>query len=459
MIGLHEAAAAIGARAEGAEVLLTGVSTDSRTLAPGDLFVAIRGPRHDGHAFIGAAAARGAVATMVDERYRAALGPGARAPLPLLVVDDTRHALGRFAARWRERFAPQVVAVAGSNGKTTTKEMLAAILRAHAGARAVLATAGNLNTDLGVALTLLRLRDAHRYCAVEIGMNHPGEVAPLARMVRPQIAVVTNAQREHMEFMKSVEACAAENAAVYEALPADGVAVVNADDSHADLFLRAAGGRQTVRFGLEAGAEVSGRCIPAGLDTELALRTPAGEATVRLAIAGVHSARNALAAAACAFAAGVPLEAIVRGLAAFRPVAGRLAAERLACGAIVVDDSYNANPDSVRAAIDVLAALPAPTVLVLGDMGEVGEFASEFHREVGEYARRRGISRLAAIGPAARAAVEAFGAGAAHFDDIEALARAAEGAASVLVKGSRFMRMERVVALLRGAWAPCAEAH
>jgi UDP-N-acetylmuramoyl-tripeptide--D-alanyl-D-alanine ligase len=455
MMSLAEAARAIGARAEG-EVRFSGVCTDSRTVRAGELFVAIRGERHDGHAFVAAAAARGAAAAMVDERSRAG---GGAAPLPLLVVEDTRRALGRLGAHWRRRFAPTLVAIAGSNGKTTTKEMLAAILRAHAGEAGVLATEGNLNTDIGVPLTLLRLRREHRYCAIEIGMNHPGEVAPLAAMAAPAIAVVTNAQREHMEFMKSVAACARENAAVFEALAPDGVAVINADDAHAEIFLRAAGRRRTVRFGLEAPAEISGGYALRPLSSEIVLRTPAGEASATLAIPGLHNVKNALAAAACGFAAGIGPQAIARGLAAFRPSPGRLVTRRLASGAILVDDTYNANPDSVRAAIDVLAALPAPTLLVLGDMGEVGEFAPEFHREVGEYARRRGIGRLVAIGSASRAAVEAFGAGAAHCDDIEALARAAEGAASVLVKGSRFMRMERVVALLAGEPPARAGGH
>ncbi|MCX7961957.1 MAG: UDP-N-acetylmuramoyl-tripeptide--D-alanyl-D-alanine ligase [Burkholderiales bacterium] len=447
MMDLAEAARAIGARAEGA-ARFAGVSTDSRTVRAGELFVAIRGERHDGHAFVAAAAARGAAAAMVDER---ALARGAGpAPLPRLVVEDTRAALGRLAAHWRRRFSPTLVAIAGSNGKTTTKEMLAAILRAHAGEAAVLATAGNLNTDIGVALTLLRLRPEHRYGAIEIGMNHPGEVAPLAAIVAPAIALVTNAQREHMEFMKSVEACARENAAVYAALAADGIAVVNADDAHAAVFFAAAAGRRIVRFGLAAPAEVRAEFSLGALASEIALRTPAGEARATLAIPGLHNVRNALAAAACAFAAGVAPAAIAAGLAAFRPAPGRLAIRRLASGAILVDDSYNANPDSVRAAIDVLAALPSPQLLVLGDMGETGEFAPAFHREVGAYAKRRGIARLAALGTASRAAVEAFGAGGAHFEDLEALARSAEGAAAVLVKGSRFMRMERVVALLAG---------
>ncbi len=331
--------------------------------------------------------------------------------------------------------------------------MLASILRAHAGEDAVLATFGNLNTDIGVPLTVLRLGAAHRYCAVELGMNHPGEIARLAAIAQPTIAVVTNAQREHMEFMRSVEASAAENAEAIRALPADGVAVVNADDACREVFRGAAGARRVVDFGLERKAGVSGGYSLKPLSSEIVVRTPAGEARATLAIAGLHNVRNALAAAACAHAAGVPPEAIGRGLAAFRPYAGRLQAKRTRAGATLLDDSYNANPDSVRAAIDVLAGCPAPTVLALGDMGEVGAHGPEYHREVGAYARSGGIGALYALGEASRAAVEAFGAGARHFASPAALAAALPEKGTILVKGSRFMRMERVVAALTGAAA------
>ncbi|MGE3161534.1 MAG: UDP-N-acetylmuramoyl-tripeptide--D-alanyl-D-alanine ligase [Burkholderiales bacterium] len=444
MMSLAEAAGAMQGRLRGADVRFTAVSTDSRTIGAGELFVAIRGDRFDGHGFLDAAKARGASAAVVDEAFDAG------APLPVVAVDDTRKGLGRLGRHWRARFAPVLVAIAGANGKTTTKEMLAAILRAHAGEGAVLATTGNLNTDIGVPLTVLRLREAHRYGAVELGMNHPGEIAWLADIAQPTIAVVTNAQREHMEFMKSVGASAQENASVYRALPATGIAVVNADDPCRPIFARAAGARRVVSFGLERGATVSGGYALKALESEIVLRAPDGEARARLAIPGLHNVQNALAAAACAHAAGVPLDAIARGLEAFRPYSGRLQVKRAKGGATLIDDSYNANPDSVRAAIDVLVACPAPTVLVLGDMGEVGEQGPAFHREVGEYARRRGVSALYALGAASREAADAFGAGAKHFDSPEALAAALPGAATVLVKGSRFMRMERVVAALAG---------
>jgi UDP-N-acetylmuramoyl-tripeptide--D-alanyl-D-alanine ligase len=300
------------------------------------------------------------------------------------------------------------------------------------------------------------MQPAHRYCVIELGMNHKGEIAYLAGIARPTVALVNNAQREHLEFMRSVEEVAAENAAVYEALALDGVAVVNADDPQAGFFRTRAAARRVVDFGLQARAAVGGRASPKPLSSEVSIRTPNGEAHTTLAIPGLHNVRNALAAAATAHALGIPVTAIAEGLARFRPYTGRLQVKQGRGGAIVIDDTYNANPDSVRAAIDVLATCPAPTVLVLGDMGEVGERGPEFHREVGAYARAKGIARLFALGEASREAVGAFGAGARHFDTPEALIEALNGR-SILVKGSRFMKMERVVAALTGA--PAEGAH
>jgi UDP-N-acetylmuramoyl-tripeptide--D-alanyl-D-alanine ligase len=444
MMSLADAAVMTGGRTSGGNPQFTGVSTDTRSLRSGDLFVALRGDRFDGHAFLPQATGSGACAAMVDRRHQGQF------PLPVLVVEDTRRSLGDLARRWRARFAPVLIAVAGSNGKTTVKEMLASILREHAGPEAVLATAGNLNNEIGLPLTLLRLRAAHRSCAIELGMNHKGEIAYLAGIAAPTVALVNNAQREHLEFMNSVAEVAAENAAVYAALPADGVAVVNADDAHAPFFRQAAGRRRVVDFGLDAAGAVTGSYALQNLSSEIRVRTADGEAQATLAIPGLHNVRNALAAAACAFAAGVPAQAIGAGLNAFRPYTGRLQVKQAPGGATVIDDSYNANPDSVRAAIDVLAGCPGPTALVLGDMGEVGSQGAEFHREVGSYASARKISRLYAIGEATRHAVEAFGAGGRHFDSVDELVADIEGK-SILVKGSRFMKMERVVAALTGA--------
>jgi UDP-N-acetylmuramoyl-tripeptide--D-alanyl-D-alanine ligase len=439
---LAEAASATGGRTSGNGTRFAGVSTDSRTIQAGELFVALRGERFDGHEFLGAVHSRGAAAALIDRRYQ---GPY---PLPVIVVDDTKQALGALAGHWRARFSPALVAVTGSNGKTTVKEMLASILRMHAGDEAVLATAGNFNNDIGVPLTLLRMRAEHRACAIELGMNHRGEIADLARIAAPTVALVNNAQREHLEFMNTVEEVAAENASVYDALPASGTAVVNADDAHAAYFKSRAGKRRIVDFGLGGGA-VSARYSAKQLSSELRLRTPAGEADAVLAIPGLHNVRNALAAAACAHAAAVPAAAIGAGLTAFRPYTGRLQVKQARSGATVIDDTYNANPDSVRAAIDVLASCAAPTVLVLGDMGEVGPQGPAFHREIGAYAREKGLSRLLALGESSVHAVAGFGKGGEHFADVEALVRSIDGR-TVLVKGSRFMRMERVVAALTG---------
>lgn len=444
MMSLADAASMTGGRISGGDPKFTGVSTDTRTLRPGDLFVALRGERFDGHGFLAQAKSGGASAAMVDGRHRG------EPPLPVVVVEDTKRSLGDLARRWRARFSPALIAVAGSNGKTTVKEMLASILRSHAGEGAVLATAGNLNNEIGLPLTLLRLRAAHRYCAIELGMSHKGEIAYLARIAAPTVALVNNAQREHLEFMNSIEEVAAENAGVYQALPAAGVAVVNADDAHADFFRGRAGERRVVDFGLEAAAVVTGGYTMKALTSEIFIRTPAGAAQATLAIPGVHNVRNALAAAACAFAAGINEKTIGEGLSAFRPYTGRLQIKRSRRGATVIDDSYNANPDSVRAAIDVLASCPGPTALVLGDMGEVGAQGEAFHREVGSYACSKKITSLYAIGEATKHAVEAFGAGGRHFDSIDELVANIEGS-SILVKGSRFMRMERVVAALTGA--------
>jgi UDP-N-acetylmuramoyl-tripeptide--D-alanyl-D-alanine ligase len=443
MMSLSEAGRVLGGRTSGADARFTGVSTDSRSVRPDDLFIALRGERFDGHAFLKQVAAARAAAAVVDRGYAGEF------PLPVVIVEDTRRALGDLARHWRRRFSPALIAVTGSNGKTTVKEMLASILRMHAGEEAVLATSGNLNNDIGVPLTLLRMRPVHRWCAIELGMNHRGEIAYLAAMAGPSVALVNNAQREHLEFMRSVAEVAAENASVYEALAPEGVAVVNADDPHAAFFHARAGSRRVVDFGIEAAASVRATYRLQPLSTEVALDTPAGKARAILAIPGLHNVRNALAAAACAVAAGVSARAIGDGLSAFRPYTGRLQVKQARGGATVIDDTYNANPDSVRAAIDVLASCPAPTVLVLGDMGEVGEHGPDFHREVGAYAKSRGISSLLAVGEATRHAVEAFGPGARHFERVEDLVPGVAGS-SILVKGSRFMKMERVVAALTG---------
>jgi UDP-N-acetylmuramoyl-tripeptide--D-alanyl-D-alanine ligase len=474
MLSLNEAARLIaGAVVHGdGAVTFDRISTDSRSAGPGDLFVALKGERFDAHDFLRDVAARGVGAVLATRLPDGWTGPA-------LVVPDTRVALGALARGWRRRYAMPLVAVTGSNGKTTVKEMISSIFAAAVGESARLATAGNFNNDVGLPLTLMRLSGAHRLAVVELGMNHPGETDLLAKITLPTIAVVNNAQREHQEFMATVEAVALEHASVIHALPADGVAVFPRDDAYAGIWRTAATGNRIVDFALEDASPLSasGQAAVTGVleGSRLRVRTPEGEFEATLQVLGDHNARNALAATAAAVAAHVPLDAIARGLEAFAPVKGRLQSKRASVGALagaaVIDDTYNANPDSMRAAIDVLAARGSPRVLVMGDMGEVGDNGPAFHREVGAYARERGIDVLFALGEAARESCAAFDlAGSApgaaeprarHFDDVsqlvEQLLQGRFGAsATVLVKGSRFMRMERVVDALTAQQPPPA---
>lgn len=435
------------------------VHTDTRTLAAGDLFVALKGENFDAHDFLAGAKAAGAVAAIAHGGLEAAGLAG-------LEVPDSLAALGALARGWRLQFELPLIAVTGSNGKTTVTQMVAAILIADCADQA-LATAGNLNNEIGVPLTLLRLRERHLRAVVELGMNHPGEIARLGAIAQPTIALVNNAQREHLEFMATVEAVARENGAVFGALPADGTAVFPAGDPYTALWRALAqdgAPRRCLTFGEAADADIgllSAEWL--GDAWALAAHTPAGPLNCTLRIAGHHNVINALAATACALAAGVSLDKITEGLNAFEPVKGRSKASTLRRpdgeALTLVDDTYNANPDSVRAAIDVLAGLPGPRLLVLGDMGEVGDQGPAFHAEVGDWARERGIDALFGLGAETKHSVDAANKGhgplrARHFADIDALNAAVlaalPGTASVLVKGSRFMRMERVVQAIAG---------
>jgi len=464
-----------GARPEGRiSVPVLRVHTDTRTLRPGDLFVALRGERFDGNDWLAQARAAGAVGAVAEHGLAAAGLAGVEVP-------DARAALAELAQRWRARFDLPLIAVTGSNGKTTVTQLIAAMLRAAAGA-AALATEGNFNNEIGVPLTLLRLRPTHRLAVLELGMNHPGEIATLAALAQPTVALVNNAQREHQEFMPGVEAVARENGSVLAALPPDGVAVFPADDTYSALWQQIAGARRVLRFAV-AHAAVPAKektsTPPAEVHAQaqwingawaLHIQTPAGPLQARLRLAGRHNLHNALAATACAVAAGVPLAAIQAGLEGFEPVAGRSRTFTLHQGArtqTLIDDSYNANPDSVRAAIDWLAELPAPRLLLLGDMGEVGAQALAFHDEVLRHALASGIEQIYVTGDCMQRATAALqGQGEAQTQaqirsrlhacpDFEALQRAAlpaaAQAASVLVKGSRFMRLERLVQALQAA--------
>jgi len=444
-------------------VRIARVHTDTRTLQAGDLFVALRGERFDGTSFLPDAARAGAVAALADADARAALQSSG---LPGILAPDARRALGELAAFWRRSFDIPVIAVTGSNGKTTVTQMTAAILRAWLG-DAAHATAGNFNNDIGVPLTVLGLRAAHRAAVVELGMNHPGEIARLAAIAQPTVALVNNAQREHQEFMGTVEAVARENGAVLAALPESGIAVYPAHDTYTPVWDALAGARRRIRFGSAAlGAEVFTRSADwQGSHWRVQAHIVDRVVTFDLYAPGRHNLRNALAAAACARAAGAPFEAVAQGLSAFRSVAGRSRAVALSSAGrtlTLIDDSYNANPDSVHALIDLLAELPGPRLLVLGDMGEVGEQGPAFHAEAGRYARERGIEALYTHGVQAAGASRAFAdrdtrapGNARHFETVQDLIDAARTAlsdmSSVAVKGSRFMRMERVVAALEAA--------
>ncbi|MFN4148579.1 MAG: UDP-N-acetylmuramoyl-tripeptide--D-alanyl-D-alanine ligase, partial [Rhodocyclaceae bacterium] len=342
-----------------------------------------------------------------------------------------------------------LIGITGSNGKTTVKDMCAAILRADFGQHAVLATQGNFNNDIGLPLTLLKLHAPHRAAVIEMGMNQPGEIAYLAHIAKPTVAVVTNAQRAHLGGLGSLDAIACAKGEIFQGLDADGVAVINADDPHAGLWSEMNAGRRVVTFGFSSQATVQGRWRPTASGGELDLVSPQGNARITLPLPGEHNGRNALAAAAACFAIGVPLAPVVRGLSRYSGTAHRLQRKPGYHGATVIDDSYNANPDSMRAAIDVLAALPGRRIFVMGDMGEVGEMAGQLHSEVGGYAKSQGIDLLFALGEKSAAAVHDFGSGGRHFASVEALVRALEplldADTTVLVKGSRFMKMERVV--------------
>jgi UDP-N-acetylmuramoyl-tripeptide--D-alanyl-D-alanine ligase len=442
------------------DTAIARVHTDSRTLEPGDLFVALRGEKYDANDFLHQAKERGASALLCHRALPASQYPQG---LPRIEVTDSTQALGQLAQAWRAQFTLPLIAVTGSNGKTTVTHMIATILQQHAPAGAALATQGNLNNAIGVPLTLLRLRAAHRIAVVELGMNHPGEIAYLSRLTQANVALVNNAQREHQEFMGTVEAVARENGAVLQALPQNGVAVFPSDEEFTPLWQSLIGQRNRRTFSMSAQAGTA--ALQADVRAALlvwqsgawlfTLKTAEGTAPVQLHIAGRHNVKNALAASACALAAGIPLAAVVQGLLAFEPVKGRSRAWALPAktGDItLVDDTYNANPDSVRAAIDVLAELPAPRLMVLGDMGEVGHQGPEFHAEVGAYAAECGIDMLYTLGDLSAHSAQAYGA-ARHFQDMDSLMDAVlqnvSDFKSLLVKGSRFMKMERVVEALR----------
>ena len=450
---------------EDAQLLnISKVGTDSRQIDSKELFIALAGERFDAHDFLSDVAKAGAAAVLISNKDRCPTN------LPAIFVADTRISLGVFAKAWRTNHLIPLALVTGSNGKTTVKEMIASIFKAAAGEQHTLVTKGNLNNDIGLPLTLLKLRSTDRLAVVELGMNHPGETAQLANIAQANIALINNAQREHQEFMATVAAVAQEHSNAISTLPNNGIAVFPADSEFAGVWHEAAAGRKVIDFILLSGkttlqAAVMGRLLSNG---HVQVQTELGSIEVQLNALGSHNARNALAASAVAVAAGVSLEKIKQGLESFAPVNGRMQAKKIDPNHTLIDDSYNANPDSVRAAIDALKQSGNISWLVLGDMGEVGNQGPEFHREVGAYAAEQGVTKLFALGEQCQFAIQgfndvkkngAFSTSAKHFFEMDSLilqlrdALHAQSTGSnehlnILVKGSRFMRMERVVQAL-----------
>lgn len=441
---LQQIAGWLQCAAPSANPSVTGVATDTRKAMPGALFVALKGERFDAHDFVAEARAQGAAAALVSRAVDV--------DMPQLLVADTRLALGGLAAAWRRQLAPKVVGLTGSCGKTSVKEMIAAILRLDG---KTLATQGNLNNEIGVPLTLLQLSADDRYAVIEMGANHRGEIAWCASLAQPDVALVTLVAPAHLEGFGSIDGVAEAKAEIYQTLPSTATAVINLDDAYAGVFRQHAGARAKIGFGLNAGADVRAVDISLGADSRahFTLCLPDGDQRrIHLPLPGKHNVMNALSAAAATFALGLNGDVIARGLEQAPSVAGRLILRRGHAGGTVIDDTYNANLGSVKAAIDVLASRAGRHTLVLGDMGELGAAADSMHAEAGAYARAAGVDQLLTLGTLSRAAALAFGAGGEHFADLDALLARLQGQPgngdTVLVKGSRSARMERVVAAL-----------
>lgn len=438
---LSEAAQVLAGRYTGADVPFLGVSTDTRQLQPGSLFFALQGPNFDGHGFVEAAREQGAVAAAVARPCQCAL--------PQLEVADTRLALGSLSAHWRQRFSLPVIAITGSNGKTTVRAMTAAVLSCCG---RTLATEGNLNNDIGLPLTLARLDGDDRFAVLEMGANHPGEIDYLAGIAQPTIAVVTNAGPAHLEGFGDLHGVAKAKGELFARLGETGVAVINADDTFAPLWRELAGDCRVMEFGLQ-GAEITADWQGDTSGSDVRLHTPAGSVDLRLPLPGRHNVMNALAACAVALAAGAGLDAVRQGLESLSPVAGRFNIHSLPGGVTLIDDTYNANPESLQVALDVLAQADGDSWLVLGDMGELGAGAAALHGAAGRMAREAGVTRLYGLGELAQAAVAAFDGPGGAFDSMDELLATLHNELSaplhILVKGSRRMRMERVIAALK----------
>lgn len=441
----------LGGRLIGDDAEFHSVSADSRALKAGDFFIALQGENFDGHEYVKAAADAGALAAMVSRSIETTL--------PLVLVPDTRLSLGRLAALWRARFPGPLVAITGSNGKTTVKEMVASILRQSG---PVLATIGNLNNDIGVPLTLLRLSEEHEAAVIEMGASAAGEIAYLTALAEPTIAIITNATAAHLKGFGSIEDVAHAKGEIFEGLGEDGVAVINADDKFAPLWKELAGERRQITFGMQNNADITANpeaischIVEGNFTTSFQLKTPNGNAEIQLKLAGKHNVLNALAATAVALSAKASLKDVKQGLEALMPVAGRLQLKQGVNQSRIIDDTYNANPASLTAAIEVLAYVDGYKILVLGDMAELGADEQQMHRQIGEVARTRKMDALFAVGPLSQHAVAAFGGGAQHFSSHADLSAAllqhiaqVPAPVTVLIKGSRSSHMERVVEAL-----------
>jgi len=442
MMLLSEAAKVMQATLMGPDAMFSSVGTDSRNITKGQLFVALKGDHFDGHDYAELAITQGAAAVLVSHHMSGVE--------PALMVSDTCLALGQLAAYWRNQFAIPVVAITGSNGKTTVKEMLASILKAASHQPdEVLATVGNLNNHIGLPLTLLKLNQQHRYAVVEMGMNHTGEISYLSHIGRPTVALINNAGSAHIGELGSVEAIAKAKAEIFEGLSEGGIAIINADDAFAPLWTTLSGNHQKMTFGFENKADVTATYQLEASASALEIKTPQGVVNLQLPTPGKHNVLNALAATTAALSLGVPLNIIAAGLESYAGVKGRLQALVGINSALVIDDTYNANPMSMKVAIDVLMAKAGKKLLVLGDMGELGDNAADLHAEIGSYAKAAGVDTLFTLGDLSQLMSAAFGGGAKHYQDPQVLVADLianmRTDVNVLVKGSRFMAMERVV--------------
>ena len=449
---LSDCAEAVQGKLIGENAAFTSVSIDTRAIQPGQLYIAIKGHNFDGNGFVDQAQKAGAIAAVVHQ--------GVKSTLPHVVVDDTRLALAELAGAWRRSLSARgnealsVVGITGSNGKTTVKEMVAAIVGVN---DPVLFTQGNLNNDIGVPLTLLRLNEQHRYAVIEMGANHAGEIAYTSRYAQADVVIITNAGAAHLEGFGSVEGVAKAKGEIIETLKKDGIAVINHDDAYFDYWKSVAGNRRILSFGLNSVADVSAKAIKTEIRdstfvTTFELVTSQGTVDIVLKLAGQHNVVNTLAATAASLALGIDLKQIKQGLESVKPVTGRLQPLVSRLGNIVIDDTYNANSASLKAGLDVLTGFTGKPWLVLGAFGELGPDSPKIHEEMGALIKANGVVRLLAVGADSRNTVQAFGKGATFFetqqDLIDVLKQELKGDETILIKGSRAQRMENVAAAL-----------